>query len=136
MPDPAARFGALAPLLPLTGIWRVESDVITGETSFAWSPGRKFLTQVFDFRRDGRWLDGMEVIHWTGDEIRSHAYFFRDGRVADSVWRFEDSQLSVRRVGSETGLTARLDADGARLAGGWTSAAGQFDLQAFKVDQP
>lgn len=143
--DPSARFGDLACLLPLTGIWRVESEVISGQTSFAWSPGRRFLVQVFDFKRDGRWLDGIEFIgRQTGPdgaraaEITSRAHLFRDGRTLDYVWRLEDGELTVWRGerGSDNRMTARFDADGRRYAGAWRWPGGGYEFQAHKIDQP
>ena len=110
--DPTARFGDLASLLPLTGLWRIDSDTVSGETSFAWSPGRRFLVRVFDLRRDGRWLDGIEFIGRPvgadgerGPDIESRAYFFRDGRTLD-------------------------------YAGAWRWPGGGYDFEAFKIDQP
>lgn len=143
--DPAARFGDLACLLPLTGRWRIDSNVIFGETSFAWSPGRKFLVQVFDFKRDGRWLDGIEFIGRTTDadrkrgaEITARAYFFRDGRTADSVWRLEDGELTVWQGerGSETVMNARFDPDGRRYAGTWRWPGGGYEFQAHRIGDP
>jgi hypothetical protein len=139
-PDPAARFGDLACLLPLTGIWRVESDVVSGQTSFAWSPGRRFLVQVFDYQQEGRWLDGIEFIGRAraeeGGEITSRAYRFRDGRMADYVWRLEAGELAVVERGGEQRMSARFDADGRRYAGTWRWPGGGYEFQAFKIEQP
>jgi hypothetical protein len=143
--DPSARFGDLASLLPLTGRWRIDSDVVSGETSFAWSPGRRFLVQVFDLKRDGRWLDGIEFIGRTTDvdgvrgaEITARTYFFRDGRVADSVWRLEDGELTVWQGerGSDPVMNARFDADGRRYAGAWRWPGGGYDFEAHRIGEP
>ena len=142
--DPTARFGDLASLLPLTGRWRIDSDIISGETSFAWSPGRKFLVQVFDFKRDGRWLDGIEFIGRTTDEsgargaeITSRAYFFRDGRTVDSIWRLDDGALTIWQGerGSDTVMNARFDADGRRYAGAWRWPGGGYDFEAHRIGE-
>lgn len=137
-PDPASRFGALSCLLPLTGRWRVESDQVAGEASFAWSPGRRFLVQVFDFRRDGRWLDGIEFIGWSGGTITSRAFHFRDGEIRDHVWRLEGGELTVGGVAPDAGpfMTARFDADGARFAGEWVWSEDRRPFQAFRIDLP
>lgn len=143
--DPASRFGDLACLIPLTGIWRVESDYLSGETSFAWSPGRKFLVQVFDFKRDGRWLDGIEFIGRQTEEaglrsadITGRTFYFRDGKTTDSIWMLEDGALTIWQGerGSETVMNARFDPDGRRYAGAWRWPGGGYDFQAHKIDQP
>jgi hypothetical protein len=142
--DPTARYGDLACLLPLTGRWRIDSDTISGETSFAWSPGRKFLVQVFDFKRGGRWLDGIEFIGRTTDEsgarsaeITARAYFFRDGRTADSIWRLEDSALTIWRGerGSDKVMSAQFDPDGRRYAGAWRWPGGGYDFEAHRIGE-
>ena len=141
--DSADRYGDLASLLPLTGRWRIEGDVISGETSFAWSPGRRFLVQVFDLRRDGRWLDGIEFIGRAtgadgerGRDITSRAYHFRDGRMLDYTWRLEDGELTIwlGSRGSDNLMTSRLDADSRRFAGAWRWPGGGYAFEAVKID--
>ena len=118
----------LSTLEPLVGRWRVESDMVQGETEFEWFEGGFFLVQRVELSRGSHRISGVEYIGYD-EETKSLRSHFMDNNGSNFTYTWELSGDALWTWFGERDSTnffrGKFNADKSSYEGAWQWPDGQ-----------
>ena len=126
----------------LIGTWKLTGDA-TGQITFKWLEGGRFIMQEVDIEYGGRNIKGIEMIgclqrvgEEPSKEVWSRFYSFLDGLTLDYVYELAGDTLIIwfKEKDSDNFYKGIFSKDGNSFKGAWQWPGGGYSVVGTRVE--